>query len=58
MLTKALIYFLVFDIGFLIGAVALAVLSANKREEEREEAYKMGFRDCMHGKAPKVDVRR
>ena len=58
MLIKALIYLLVFNLGFLGGAVALAVITVNRREEEREEAYKSGFKDCMHGRAPKFDVRK
>jgi hypothetical protein len=54
----AIVAFIAFSIGVLFGALLLAVLGANRRDEEREEAYKLGFIDCMHGKAPKVDVRK
>ena len=47
-----------FNIGVVFGSLLLAVLGANSRDEEKAEAYKSGFRDCMHGRAPKVDVRK
>lgn len=58
MLERAILLFIVFGVGILFGIILTAVLSANTRDEEREEAYKAGFRDCMHGRAPKVDVRK
>lgn len=58
MLARAILLFIVFGVGILFGIILTAVLSANTREEEIEEAYKLGFRDCMNGRAPKVDVRR
>lgn len=53
-----LFIFLAFGAGAFFGMVFVSVLSANTREEERNEAYRMGFKDCMHGRAPRVDIRR
>lgn len=57
MLGKAILIFFVFGAGVLFGTMLMAVLSANSREEERDKAYIMGFKDCMHGKKPKVWIR-
>ena len=54
----AIVAIVAFNIGVLVGVVLISVLSANSREEEVNRAYKLGFRDCMHGKAPKIDVRK
>lgn len=56
MLLKAILMLVIFNVGVVVGASLSALLSVNKREEEVTEAYKKGFSDCKHGKAPRVDM--
>lgn len=46
--------FLAFGAGVFFGIVLLAVLSANTREDERDEAYKLGYRDGKLDRPSKI----
>lgn len=52
-----LLMFFTFMGGTLFGIVLIAVLSANRIEEAREEGYILGYSDCMKDRPPRVRIR-
>lgn len=56
-MVNILLVFFTFMGGTLFGIILIAVLSANRREEERKEGYILGYKDCMQDRPPRVDIR-
>lgn len=56
-MVNVLIAFFIFVLGTLFGVTVIAVLGANSREEERDEAYLLGYSDCMQDRPPRVKMR-
>lgn len=52
-----LLMFFIFMGGTIFGFVILAVLSANRIDEARDEGYILGYSDCAQGRPPRVRIR-
>lgn len=57
MLTKILLLYALFMLGVVAGMILNAMLSTNRQEDERNEAYILGYKDCMQDRPPRVQIR-
>lgn len=56
-MANALAMFFVLMLGALLGMILVSVLSANSRNDDLEDAYILGYRDCMQNRPPRVQIR-
>lgn len=52
-----LLMFFIFMGGTLFGIILMGVLGANSKNEAQEEAYILGYSDCMKDRPPRVRMR-